>query len=369
MGVKSQKKAKTRLDAYYRLAKDQGYRARSAFKLIQLNRKYDILAKCRSLVDLCAAPGGWCQVAAKYMPVGSKIVGVDLVPIAPIRGVKTFVGDITDDKTRKVILTFLKKELVDAVIHDGAPNVGGVWARDLFAQNALVLSSLKLATGLLKPGGWFITKVFRSPDSAKLMWVIRQFFEKAEMTKPLASRMESAEGFIVCAGYKAPKVIDPKLFNAQAVFEDAGQERVLNASGQLYTPKTNVPQGYDEMGIIGAGRVANLTEFMNSHDAKGFLSHYHEIRFTDDERKCYLGLKCSRKELTYLCQDLQQVGDADVRRLLRWRENLLKERAALQQRGLPVPGADATQVGPIESDAAAPQADDAESGDEKHNTQ
>lgn len=109
MGVKSKKKAKTRLDAFYRLAKDQGYRARSAFKLIQLNRKYDFLAKARVLVDLCAAPGSWCQVASKYMAVGSKIVGVDLVPIAPIRGVKTFVGDITDDKTRKMIVTYLKK--------------------------------------------------------------------------------------------------------------------------------------------------------------------------------------------------------------------------------------------------------------------
>lgn len=228
MGVKSTKKAKTRLDAYYRLAKDQGYRSRAAFKLIQLNRKYDFLAKSRVLVDLCAAPGGWCQVAAKNMPVGSKIVGVDLVPIAPIRGCKTFVGDITDDKTRKMILTWLRKEPVDCVIHDGAPNVGGVWSRDLYDQNALVLCSVKLAANLLRPGGWFVTKVFRSQDFLKLIWVFKQLFDKVES---LSSRKKAAEIFVVCAGYKAPKHIDPKMFSAQAVFAD-GEEREVAARSE-----------------------------------------------------------------------------------------------------------------------------------------
>lgn len=112
------------------------------------------------------------------MAVGSKIVGVDLVPIAPIRGVKTFVGDITDDKTRKLIVTYLKKEPVDCVIHDGAPNVGGVWSRDLFEQNALVLAAAKMASTLLKLNGWFVTKVFRSQDFHKLLWVLKQLFDK-----------------------------------------------------------------------------------------------------------------------------------------------------------------------------------------------
>ncbi|KPI86526.1 putative FtsJ cell division protein [Leptomonas seymouri] len=330
MGVKSKKKAKTRLDAYYRLAKDQGYRARSAYKLIQLNRKYDFLAKSRVLVDLCAAPGGWCQVAAQHMAIGSKIVGVDLVPIAPIRGVKTFVGDITDDKTRKIIVTYLKKEPVDCVIHDGAPNVGGVWSRDMYDQNALVLASAKMACSMLKPGGWFVTKVFRSPDFHNLLWVLKQLFEKVEATKPQASRMESAEIFVVCAGYMAPKSVDPAFFNPQKVFAEVGQEKIMSASGLLVTPKNNVPAGYDEFATV-SHHVASFSEFLRAEDPKGFLKSHHELRFSSDADKQYLKSKSSKKELVYLCGDLQQVGEADLRRMLRWREQLLKESARQMQ--------------------------------------
>lgn len=332
MGTKSKKKAKTRLDAYYRLAKDQGFRARSAFKLVQLNRKYDFLSKCRVLVDLCAAPGSWCQVAAKHMPVGSKIVGVDLVPIAPIRGVKTFVGDITEEKTKKIIMTYLKREPVDCVIHDGAPNVGGVWSRDLFEQNSLVLHAAKLASKLLRPGGWFVTKVFRSQDFHKLMWVMKQLFDKVEATKPLASRMESAEIFVTCAGYKAPKQLDPAMFNPQKVFSDVEEEKILTPSGALVVPRSNVPAGYEEFATVQQ-HVASFSEFMSSSDPKAFLRSHHELRFTTPEEKAFLKSKHSKKELVYLCGDLQQVGDADLRRLVRWREQLLREQAReLKQR-------------------------------------
>jgi AdoMet-dependent rRNA methyltransferase SPB1 len=228
------KRKKHDKDKYYNLARQQGYRARSAFKLIQLNKKYDFLSTAKVCIDLCAAPGGWCQVAAKYMPASSIIIGIDLLPIRPIRGVKTFQCDITTAKCRQIIRQEMQSWQADVVLCDGAPNVGAEYSKDAYVQNELALVALKLAVDVMGRGGTFVSKVFRSQDYNALLWVFKQLFKKVSATKPLSSRNESAEIFVVCEQYLAPHSIDPKLFDPKYVFDQVeNQEKSIT----IFHPK------------------------------------------------------------------------------------------------------------------------------------
>lgn len=225
MGKKG-KTGKNRQDKFYHLAKEQGFRSRAAFKLVQLNKKHDFLSSsARGVLDLCAAPGGWMQVARKHMPVGSPCIGIDLVPIRPVAGCVGIIGDITTDSARGDIRRALKQagvsdEKVDVVLNDGSPNMGKAWLQDAYTQSELTLAALKMAADFLSPGGSFITKVFRSNDYNSLLFVMHQLFSRVDATKPSASRNESAEIYVMCLGFKAPKSIDPRLLSPKYVFKD-----------------------------------------------------------------------------------------------------------------------------------------------------
>ncbi|RDW88618.1 adoMet-dependent rRNA methyltransferase SPB1 [Coleophoma cylindrospora] len=318
------KHGKGRLDKWYKLAKEKGYRARAAFKLIQLNKKYGFLEKSKVLLDLCAAPGSWCQVAAETMPVSSLIVGVDLAPIKSIPRVITFQSDITTDKCRATIRQHLKTWKADTVLHDGAPNVGTAWVQDSFNQAELVLQSMKLATEFLVEGGTFVTKVFRSKDYNSLLWVFNQLFTKVEATKPPSSRNVSAEIFVVCQGFKAPKRIDPKFLDPRSVFAELS-DPTPNNEAKVFNPeiKKRKRDGYEE-GNYTQFKEVPASEFIQTTDPIAILGSLNRLSFAqpangDVALAALDKLPETTTEIRDCCNDLRVLGRKEFRMLLKWR--------------------------------------------------
>jgi len=186
--------ARDQRDHYYRRAKEEGYRARSAYKLLQINEKFHIIKRDDSVVDLGAAPGGWLQVAAKLS--GGKIVGVDLESIAAIPGVRTFQADITEESTVDLVKDALGGD-ADVVICDAAPNLTGAWDMDHAVSVDLARSALMMAKKLLRPRGNFLVKVFQGDLFQDFLNEVRREFSSVQAHSPPASRKESAETYIV----------------------------------------------------------------------------------------------------------------------------------------------------------------------------
>ncbi|KAJ7631105.1 Spb1 C-terminal domain-containing protein [Roridomyces roridus] len=330
----TKKTGKGRLDKYYKLAKEQGYRARSAFKLIQLNKKYAFLESARCCIDLCAAPGGWLQVASKYMPQNSVIVGVDLVPIKPIPRVVTFACDITTPQCRNLIRGEIKDWRADVVLHDGAPNVGTAWIQDAYSQSELVLMSLKLAVEFLVKGGTFVTKVFRSADYNNLIWVFSQLFGKVEATKPPSSRNVSAEIFVVCRDFLAPKHIDPKFLDPKHVFKDlsssvSGTDKgtsANNAQANVFQPekKRRKRDGYDD-GDYTLFKAVPVSDFVTSAEPIGILGTVNKMTFLTEEEKAWYAMDITTPDIKANCDDLKVLGKGDFKALLKWRTAIREE--------------------------------------------
>lgn len=316
-------KAKSRLDKFYHMAKDQGYRSRAAFKLIQLNKKFDFLSTAQVLVDLCAAPGGWLQIAAGNMPVGGLIIGVDLAPIKPIQGVTTFVSDITSKQCIARLKSEMKHLKADVFLHDGAPNVGVNWEQDAYSQNELVLSSLKLATSFLKKDGVFVTKVFRSVDYNSLLWVFNKLFESVTATKPVASRTASAEIFVVCQKYMAPKSIDPKLLDPRFVFmesDDLIARHNINSVKQIVESK-RVHIDYTKG--LSQFRKTTLAEFIQCANPFQFLADNNQITLDDPQSLELLKVLDANDNIREYCKDIKLLGVAELKALVRFRAKIV----------------------------------------------
>lgn len=258
------------------------------------------------------------------MPVNSLIVGVDLSPIKPIPKVITFQSDITTEQCRATIRKHLKTWKADTVLHDGAPNVGTAWVQDSFNQAELALQSMKLATEFLAEGGTFVTKVFRSKDYNSLLWVFNQLFTKVEATKPPSSRNVSAEIFVVCRGFKAPKRIDPKFLDPRAVFEELAAP-TPNNEAKVYNPeiKKRKREGYEE-GDWTQFKEIPATEFIQTTDPIAILGSINKLHF-DQARNGDVALAALDKlpettdEIRRCCEDLKVLGRKEFKILLKWR--------------------------------------------------
>ncbi|KAA3671514.1 AdoMet-dependent rRNA methyltransferase SPB1 [Paragonimus westermani] len=322
MGKKS-KIGKARKDRFYFLAKETGYRSRAAFKLIQLNRRFNFLNTSKILIDLCAAPGGWLQVASKEMPVTSQIIGVDLIPIKPIPRVKTFVADITTEKCKQLIRAELLPNKADVVLHDGAPNVGTAWSVDEYAQANLCLQAFALATDVLRRGGWFITKVFRSRDYEPLKWVLSQFFKTVRPVKPEASRMESAEIFLVGQFYKAPDRIDPRFLDSRHVFGEIEIEKdrsVVVSSLLKECKRKRKAEGYAEGDILY--HELRVSDFLQASDPLETLARANKVVLDLKEVENHpLTTEAVKSDM----EDIQVLGKADIKNLLKWRKKIIAE--------------------------------------------
>ncbi|XP_045043542.1 tRNA (cytidine(32)/guanosine(34)-2'-O)-methyltransferase isoform X2 [Desmodus rotundus] len=233
--------SKDKRDVYYRLAKENGWRARSAFKLLQLNEEFQLfqgpyLAGVTRAVDLCAAPGSWSQVLSQK--IGSQgsghVVAVDLQAMAPLPGVLQIQGDITQLSTAKEIIRHFEGCPADLVVCDGAPDVTGLHDVDEYMQAQLLLAALNIATHVLKPGGCFVAKIFRGRDVTLIYSQLRVFFSSVLCAKPRSSRNSSIEAFAVCQGYDPPEGFLPDL--TKPLLDHSYDFNQLNGPSRIIVP-------------------------------------------------------------------------------------------------------------------------------------
>ena len=190
--------AKQKRDRYFKQSKVQGFRSRSAFKLIEINKKFKFLKQNISLLDLGSSPGGWSQVAIKEIKVG-KILSVDIKPMDKIDKIDFLEGDFVQPDIYKKIMTYFNNS-IDVVMSDMACNTTGNKELDSFKTGELCLNAMDLAKKILVEDGIFLSKVFMGSIFKEINQKAKESFKKVVNYKPAASKKESKEIYIFCKG-------------------------------------------------------------------------------------------------------------------------------------------------------------------------
>jgi 23S rRNA (uridine2552-2'-O)-methyltransferase len=188
-------------DPFVAEARRLGYRSRAAFKLIQLDERFRLLAPGRRIVDLGCAPGGWTQVAAQRVGAHGKVVGIDLLATDVFPGATLLTGDFRDPATAARIREALGGP-AEIVLSDMAAPATGHAATDHLRIIALAEDAFLFAGTILKPGGAFVAKVFQGGTEGALLLTLKRAFAEVRHAKPAASRAESAETYVVAKGFR-----------------------------------------------------------------------------------------------------------------------------------------------------------------------
>ena len=209
-------------DSWRKQAKASGYRARSAFKLKQIQERHKIITLDDSVLDVGCHPGGWAQVAVELVGKKGKVVGVDLKSCVPVEGANLLVGDITDPFTQQTVLDAIDTEVIDVVVSDISPHITGKWDIDQAVSLMLVADVFDFALPLLKYGGHFVTKLFQGVGVEELIDLVRPHIQTVKRFSPMASRNSSSEVYLVCKFHTPKRGPD---WQIRPLFEDALESR------------------------------------------------------------------------------------------------------------------------------------------------
>ena len=191
-------------DPFVKKAQLEGYRSRSAYKLIELNEKDRLIKPGMRILDLGSAPGGWSQVAGKLVGRKGRVLATDILPMDSLANVDFIQGDFTEDKVVAELLGWLGGGKFDLIVSDIAPNITGIDSADQASSMYFLELALDTVRQTLKPGATFVAKMFQGSGSDEYLKELRTSFEKVLIRKPAASRAESREVYIVAKGFKAP---------------------------------------------------------------------------------------------------------------------------------------------------------------------
>jgi len=189
-----------RRDQYRKLAREQGYKSRAAYKLMENVRRYQLIKEGDVVLDFGAAPGGWLQVAAEAVGESGLVVGVDIEPVHVSEpNVVTIQSDVNSPQLSLRLEKVMPRK-ADVLLSDLSPQVMGTWDLDHYRQVELTLTAARLARGFLREGGNAMFKVFDGERFTEMRAVLSKQFKKVQITKPKASRRASSELYLVCFG-------------------------------------------------------------------------------------------------------------------------------------------------------------------------